>query len=383
VLVRFADEWLTFFPAGALEQIRADLDLTYAQAGLILTAMAAGGLAGNAFTVAADFVDRRRLAGFGALAYAGCLVTIGLSTSLPLLLVAAFCWGAAGDAVCHGCEVALVDLAREDLAPAMGRVNAYGAVGDVLGPLTLAAAAALGVSWRGVFCAGGVLMLLYAAWIARQPFPGVQRAPGGPSIAVALLDAVRDRRIILLAVVDGLFGLLDEPFLGFTMAYLERERAISAAAAATVAMAVVAGGLAGFLSVSAFTSRFPARRLLLCFGALVALSVAALAVAPVLPLHLAAGGAFGFTGAVFFALLQATYLSLRPRQAGTSQAVISAIGHFGIGFPTLVGLVSDASGLGAGLGLYAAVPVVMVLLLGLEALLGRTSRRPAEVQNVS
>ena len=115
MLVRFADEWAAFLPAGALEPIRHDLGLSYTQAGAVLAALPAGGLLGNVFVVAADYVSRRMLASLGALAYGLALIAFGLSHSLPTLLLAAFVWGAASDAFVHGCEVALVDLAGEDL----------------------------------------------------------------------------------------------------------------------------------------------------------------------------------------------------------------------------------------------------------------------------
>ena len=58
-------------------------------------------------------------------------------------------------------------------------------------------------------------------------------------------------------------------------------------------------------------------------------------------------------------------------KAGTSQAVVSTFGLLGVGFPALVGAVSDAFGLTAGLGLYAAVPLAILLVLAL----GRVPRR--------
>jgi predicted MFS family arabinose efflux permease len=365
LFVRLADEWFGFFPAGALESIRADLDLSYAEAGLILAALPAGGFVGNGFAVAADFVDRRLLAGLGALVFALCMAVFALAGSLPVLLVAAFVWGAASDAFTHGCEVALVDLYRDDLAPVLGRVNAYGAVGDLLGPLTLAAAAALGIGWRSVFLFGAVLMLLYTAWIAGQTFPKPQPPQDAPTPIAAVLDVVRDRRIILLAVADGLFGLLDEPFLGFAIAFLERERALTAAAATTIASTAVAAGILGFLVVPVFTRRLAAGPLLMVLATLLALAIPALIVAPVVPLQIAAAFVFGFGGATFYAVLQATYLGLRPGQAGTSQAVISTFGLLGIGFPALAGVVSDSFGLTAGLGLYAAIPLGILLVLAL------------------
>jgi len=89
--------------------------------------------------------------------------------------------------------------------------------------------------------------------------------------------------------------------------------------------------------------------------------------APVLPLRGLAAAVLGFAFASFFSVLEATYLGLRPGLAGTSQAVISTVGLLGIGFPALVGWVSDQLGLGAGLGLYMLLPVAMLLLLAAYA----------------
>jgi MFS family permease len=371
--VRLADEWFSFFPAGALEPIRHSLGQTYAGAGLLLTALAGGGLVGNAFAVAADFVDRRLLAAGGATVYGLCLLAFAGGQSLTVLVVAAFCWGAASDAFTHGCEVALVDLYRDELPPVMGRVNAYGAVGDILGPLTLVGAAALGLSWRAVFLLGGAMMLLYALWLAWRPLPlpGARPLPEGAGPAPArragplrtILDVAGDRRILVLALVDGLFGLLDEPFLGFIIASLVLAQEGHPALPTAVATATVGAGLAGYLAVPALTQRAPGERLLLPLAAVLALATGAFALLPWLPLRILAGPVFGFVGAVFFAVLQATYLGLRPGQAGTSKAVVSTVGLFGLGMPALVGAASDTGGLAAGLALYAAVPLAMLLLL--------------------
>ena len=66
VLVRFADEWATFLPAGAMAPMRSELGLTYAEAAAVLVALPAGGFLGNFFVVAADYVSRRVLASLGS-----------------------------------------------------------------------------------------------------------------------------------------------------------------------------------------------------------------------------------------------------------------------------------------------------------------------------
>ncbi|MGH6958791.1 MAG: hypothetical protein ACREEW_19170, partial [Caulobacteraceae bacterium] len=68
--------------------MRQSLRLSYAETGLVLAALPAGGLLGNVFTMAADYVSRRLLASLGALAYGLALIAFGLGQSLPALLVA-------------------------------------------------------------------------------------------------------------------------------------------------------------------------------------------------------------------------------------------------------------------------------------------------------
>lgn len=132
LFVDFADEWFTFLPAGALEPIRSDLGITYGEVALLLVALSAGGLIGQGLVVATDFVSRRWLAAGGAFVYALCLLAFAAGDSFAVLLAAAFVWGAASDAFVYASQVALVDLAGDDLAPMLARVNALGPGCDAL-----------------------------------------------------------------------------------------------------------------------------------------------------------------------------------------------------------------------------------------------------------
>lgn len=362
VLCSFADEWVTYWPFGGLEPIRADLGLSYAEIGIAVGSLTAGGLLGHFFRVAADFVPLRWLSALGAAGVAAGMLTFGFGASLPILAVGGFVWGASTDAFFTGCEVALVDLCPDDLPAALGRVNAYGAVGDLLGPLTLAGAVAAGWSWRAVFVLGAAFMLIYALVLAGQRFPERRREAPEPALK-ALWSVLRDPRVILLGVVDGLHGLLDEPLLGFLNAFLEKDRGWSPALATALVSLLIGAGLVGYLAVPLFTARLRSRRLLPAFALLSAVSVAALVFLPGSWPAVAAAALFGFGGAVFYSVLEATYLSLRPGQAGTTGAVVSTISLAGVGFPALVGSVSDAYGLTAGMAVYAVVPAVMLLLV--------------------
>ena len=366
IFVRFADEWATFLPAGSLEPMRRDLGLTYAQVAAILVALPAGGFLGSFFLVAADYVSRRLLASLGALAYGLAMIAFGCSHTLTGLLVASFVWGAASDAFIHGCEVALVDLAEDQLPKALARMHGWAAVGDLLGPLTVAAAAMLGLSWRAGFIGLGLLMFGYAAWVASQRFPPPKPPQYAPNPLAGILAIARDRRVLMLALVLGLFSLLDEPLAGFMIAYLERVRRLSPALAAMPVMAILIGGMAGYAGYERLLGLRPARTAVVACAGLMAAALPAALFAPCLALQVPAAFAFGLAASVFYTTLDAIVLGLRPGQVGATSAVVSTVGMIGIGFPALVGLAADAWGLGPAIGLYALIPVLVLALVAAD-----------------
>src|SRR5262249_3671701 len=126
-----------------------------------------------------------------------------------------------------------------------------------------------------------------------------------------------------------------------------------------------------------FTDRWSGRWLLPVFASITAGALATLVLVGQPAVQTGAAILFGFSGAVFYAVLEATYLSLRPGQAGTTGAVVSAISLAGLGFPALVGAVSDAPGLAAGMTVYAAVPLLVVALVLLAARPGSRDTMPA------
>src|SRR5262249_49154380 len=151
--------------------IRADLGLSYAQAGVLLALLPAGGVLGVALMAAADFVSRRLVGAGGAFVFALCLLAFATSRSFAALAMAAFVWGAARHAFVPSPQLRLSDLAGDELDATLARTNLLGSLGQSLGPLSLALAAVGGFGWRPVFAVGGVLMLAYAARLAAQTLP--------------------------------------------------------------------------------------------------------------------------------------------------------------------------------------------------------------------
>lgn len=296
------------------------------------------------------------------------MIAFGLADSFIMLFTAAFVWGAASDAFIHGCEVALVDLAGDDLPRMMGRVNAWSALGDLLAPLTLALAASLGFGWRGVFLAGGGLMLAYGVWLGSQRFPPPHERADDSEPALDLLAVITDGRVLLMAVIMGLFALLDEPLLAFLIAYLDGVAGYGPGLAVILSTGALVGGLLGYSLAGRLIPAADPAGVLWPSALIAAASLPVMAFGPQAWLIVGGGLVFGFSGAVFYTALQSLVLTLRPGQAGSTGAVVSAIGLAGAGFPALVGWMADAWGLAAGLCLYVAVPAAM---LALTLFLGR------------
>jgi predicted MFS family arabinose efflux permease len=361
LLVRFADELFVFIPSGSLAAVHRDLQLTYSQAGVLLTLLATGGVVGTFLEGAADHVSRRALAAGGAAGVGVAMIAFGTGGAFWALALACAAWGAAGDAFVHGSEVALVDLAGGQLTRALGRINLLAGVGDVLAPLLIAAAAILGGSWRSLSVAGGVVMIGYAVWLSTLRLPGPARDDGSPAPLRGVLDVLRDRRVIALGIAISLHGLLDEPFLAFVLIFLQRVRGLSLAAANLVGTAALAGGLVGYLLLPRAVRGVASIQVLLGGTGLIVLgALVTLLVAPAAWLLASALIAFGAAGAVYYTVGQAHLLRLRPGLAGTTGAVISVISLPAAAFPILAGAIADRFGLSATIGLYASVPVLML-----------------------
>jgi len=361
LLVNLADEWFAFLPAGAMESIRADLGLSYAQAGVLLALLPAGGVLGVFLMAAADFVSRRILGAAGALLYALCLLAFASGRSFVVLAIALVLLGAASDAFVHATQLALAELAADELDATLARTNVLGSIGDLLGPLTLAVASATGVGWRPVFAMGGVLMLAYAGVLAAQSLPAPHPDGSTPwSMARAVLG---DTRVVRLAAIWALVTLLDEPLLGFLIANLEETHEVSAAAATALVGPIVAGGMVTYTLLGATRLSVSVRSRLNAASIGLLVTVLVMVAAPWPAVVALAGVGFGSSMALLWVTLLAMTLRLRPGQVGTTQAAVSGLATVGIVFPPLIGMAADRLGLGTAMWLFALAPAAILVLV--------------------
>ena len=385
LLVRLADEAAFFLPSGTFESFRADLGLTYTQAGMVLAVVGPGALAGGAFTLAADRFSRRVIAAGGAFGFAAALAAFGLGASFEVLLAASFVMGCASTAMVDAAEVALVDMAGDDLRPYLARSNLLATLGDLAGPALVAGPAVAGLSWRWGFLVAAVLMALYAALLAAAPLPaplhdrsehGGSGGEDGPRPGLA--SVLKDRRVWLLAVIGLLMNPFDEPLVGFTIALLEQVRGASTSTATVVTMIGLAGGLLTYAVLARRLESWPEDALLVRGAALMTAAAVVIATVPVVAVVAVAA----FTASVGLNLawlgLQHRTLTLRPGQVGATKAVLSTVEFSGFWIPVAIGAAADAAGLVAAVGSYVLLGGAMMALTRALAPRRRLRRRTLE-----
>jgi FSR family fosmidomycin resistance protein-like MFS transporter len=253
-------------------------------------------------------------------------------------------------------------------------------VGVVGGPLALAAAATLGLDWRGLFVVLALLTLavLAAAW--RVPYDGMHEkgdasvwpdgAAGGRSgihlLAAGLMDALRALRrgavwrwLILLDCADLLLDVL----LGFLALYMV-DVAGATIGEAAMAVAVWTGvGLVGDLLLIPLLERVAGLRYLRVSAAVELLLFPAFLLAPGFWPKLALLAALGFFNAGWYAILQAQLYAAMPGQSGTALAVKNVSGLVAGLIPLALGLIAQRFGLETALWLLLLGP--LALLVGL------------------
>ena len=356
LLVRFFDETVAYLPYAAVESIRADVHLTYGQAGFLLFLYPGIGLLMTPFGVLVDRANRRLLAAVGGAGYGLGLCLFALAGNFWTLFAAVCVMGTLGDLLVQSAEVSLVEVAGDNAEPALARANLLGAVGDLAGPVLLAGALWTGLGWRAAFWAAGFAMVAYGLTLATRPLPRPSPPEEEQSALGALLAVARDRRVVVAGLLVAVIVAFDDTFVGFATAYLVNDDL-----SPLLATVATGAGMAGGVAAAAWASRTTGRRVSLRACALVLAAGVLLLVA--VPNPVTGAVAMALVGAAVnlaWIILQARYMTLRPGQVGTTSAVAEAIAQLGVTAPLVTGLLADKAGLPAAMWLYVGLAVAFV-----------------------
>lgn len=388
LVVRLLDEWWSWLPAGTIEDQRADLGFTYAQAGWLLALLTVGGLVGGPLGALADRGHRRVLAAGGAAALAVGLAMFASGAPFAVLVVAATVLGAASDTVIRPLESSLAELADRvgtvSLDRLLGRQHLLTWLGDVTGPALLAVGGATVVGWRGVFAITAVAYLGYAVVLACTEFPDpaatAQDGDGGEdgtrgedeaSLWRSAVGLARRPEVLLLVAAEAILTPLDEAFLGFAVARAAADGV--GPAAQVLAGGLTAGGIVGALVVA---RRGISRGAVRWGAAALVLGAGAAAVPSPVAAQVAAMAVLGAGTAVVWAKVHHRMLTVVPGRSATVPTVVGVLSTPALAVPVAMGVLSDAAGVTVTLALTATLAVP---LAGVVVRLGGGTVTAAEV----
>ena len=154
LLIEFLDEFVFGVREAAWPLIRNDLDLSYAQIGMLL------GVPSIVSSIVEPFFGVWAMRGSGAIIVLGggiffslALLLTGVSQHFTLLLLSFMLFYPASGAFVSLSQATLMDIEPARHEHNMARWTFAGSVGVVAGPLALSAVVALGMGWRALFVA--------------------------------------------------------------------------------------------------------------------------------------------------------------------------------------------------------------------------------------
>jgi FSR family fosmidomycin resistance protein-like MFS transporter len=370
--IEFLDEFVFGAREAAWPLIRADLNLSYVQVGVLLSVPHfASSLIEPFLGILGDVWKRRVLILGGGVLFALAALLTALSQNFVALLVSFALFYPASGAFVSLSQATLMDIDPARHEHNMARWTFAGSVGVVLGPLALSAATALSLGWRELFFAFAALSALILATAWRFPFDAKssQAASDCPQSAITSLKAgmadaghaLRRREVLRWLTLLQFSDLMLDVLLGYLALYFV-DVAGANSAQAGLAVAVWSGcGLLGDLLLILLLERARGLRYLRisAMGEL-ALFLAFL-LAPTVWVKIALVGLLGLLNAGWYSILQAQLYTAMPGQSGTAMAVSNIFGLAGSGLPLALGLIAQNRGLDVAMWFLLAGPIALLI----------------------
>jgi MFS transporter, FSR family, fosmidomycin resistance protein len=370
--VEFLDELVFGVREAAWPLIRSDLALSYAQVGILLSLPGVvGNLVEPPLAILSDVWKRRALILAGGIFFAASALLTALSWSFMVLLIALVVFNPSSGMFVGLSQAVLMDAEPARQEQNMARWELSGALGNVVGPLALAACLMFGLGWRSLFASFFLLTLglIAAAWRfpLSKPLPlNNGEAEQHQGILHGLREAWRALRrrevwrwLVLLEFAD----LTMDGLHGFLALYLVDIGGMSEMRASVGVFVWKCAALPGYLLLI---------RLLERVRGIAYLRLSAVAVAFLFTAFLVAPGAFlkmlilcllGFSNAGWYSILKAQLYKSMPGQSGTVLAVANVFGLVGSLTPLWLGMVAERYGLKAAMWLMLLGPVALICAL--------------------
>jgi FSR family fosmidomycin resistance protein-like MFS transporter len=361
--VEILDELVFGAREAAWPLIRRDLDLSYAEIGLLLSVPAyVGTIVEPGIGLFADTRWRRAVVAGGGVAFALALFTAALSESFwPLLAAFVVLFPAAGAFVSLS-QATLMDLDPEGRERNMARWSIAGGLGAVAGPLAVAALAGWDEAWRWLFGAFAVLALGLLVLTMRSWPTHLRSHATRPSLRNAL-RALRRRAVARWLLLLEAADLMTDVLLAFVALYFVDVVGASPETGGLAVAVWTGAGLAGGLGIMLMLRRYSGLAYLWVSAPTALVLYAALLTLPGVAVKLVLLGALGLATAGWYSIPKARLYAALPGQSGAVLTLGGLAGIIRAAAPLTIGLVAERYGLDAAMWLLLAAPVSLLALL--------------------
>jgi FSR family fosmidomycin resistance protein-like MFS transporter len=377
VLTLLAIELLDEFVFGVREAawplIRDDLNLSYAQIGLLLGVPAIiASLIEPFFGILSDSGWRRALILGGGLSFGVAMLLSGMSHNFGLLMASFILFYPSSGAFVSLAQGALMDHDPARHEHNMARWTFAGSLGVVIGSLSLGVAVGVGAGWRELFMALGIAAFLLTLIARRFSFANGhgdgEELPGFRQSLKNAVSALRRKEVLRWLMLLECSNLMLDILLGYLALYFVDVVGVSEGEAGIAVAVWTVVGLLGDLLLIPLLERVRGLDYLRISAALELLLFTAFLLVPNIILKLIILGALGFFNSGWYSILQGQLYSAMPGQSGAVLSIQNVFGLVASLIPTFVGLLAERLGLGAAMWFLLIGPVA--LLIGLPR--GRT-----------
>ncbi|MBA3767992.1 MAG: MFS transporter, partial [Acidobacteria bacterium] len=266
-------------------------------------------------------------------------------------------------------QAVLMDSDQSRQEQNMARWEFSGSLGNVIGPLALAAFLLLSLGWRSLYLALFLLTLALIAAAWRFPLTKTT-TPIEQTESPALMNGVRDalralkrrevwRWVVLLEFAD----LTMDGLKGYLALYLVDIARVSETQAGLGVFVWTCASLPGYVLLIRLLERVRGLRYLRYSALVVAALFVAFLLVPGVLMKLLVLCLLGFANAGWYSILKAQLYKTMPGQSGTVLAVANIAGLVGALTPLGLGIIAGRYGLPAAMWLMLLGPIALVCAL--------------------
>lgn len=337
--------------------LRAELHLSYTQAGLLPSAIAVGMVcSGMTADRLAGRLGRRFVLWAGGSGLAAGGVCLALVHQVGPAILSAFLMGFFGSLALVMVQAILSDRHGERRAIALTEANIAASLSTCLAPLLVGGFQLVGLGWRGALFLGALLLALIAARFRRTPVPNPPPDSGqrGSSSGHTLPPAFWAYWWVIFLVVS-----IEWCFLVWGAEYLEKVIGLSKINASTTMSLFLLAMVMGRVAGSRLTRVMPVRVILLLALGVTMLGFPVFWLARPAWLNLVGLFIAGLGVANLFPLSMSAAVSVDPGQANLASARVSlGSGSAILLIPLLLGWTADRVSLQNAYGIVAILLVV-------------------------